>query len=54
MAFINSLASYLVLMIVIVIVGAIAIFGGITLRKRANARAALAVQGDELTEESKA
>lgn len=50
MAFVNSLASYLVLMIVIVIVGSIAIFGGITLRKRANAKAALAAQNAEVSE----
>ena len=41
MAFVNSLASYLMLMIVFVIVGAIAIFGGITLRKRMDAKKAM-------------
>jgi len=40
MAFVNSLASYFMLMVVFVIVGAIAIFGGITLRKRANEKEA--------------
>ncbi len=48
MAFVNSLASYLMLMIVFVIVGAIAIFGGITLRKRTDAKAAM--QNAELSE----
>lgn len=41
MAFINSFASYLMLMIVFVIVGAVAITLGITLRKKANEKAAL-------------
>lgn len=38
MIFLNSLASYLLLMIIIVIVGAVAIFLGITLRKRKDAK----------------
>lgn len=50
MAFINSLVSYLALMIVIVILGAIAITLGITLRKRANAKAALE-QGEDFEED---
>ncbi len=50
MAFVNSLVSYLMLMIVFVIVGAIAIFGGITLRKRADAKAAMTVQNADVSE----
>ena len=38
MAFVNSFASYLVLMIVFVVVGAVAIALGIGLRKRSNAK----------------
>ncbi len=38
MAFVNSFASYLMLMIVFVVVGAVAITLGITLRKRSDAK----------------
>lgn len=50
MEFVSSFLSYLILMIVFVIVGAIAIFIGITLRKTSNAKALL--QQDEETEAS--
>lgn len=44
MAFINSFASYLLLLLVIVVLCGISIFVGITLRKRKNAQIEAAVE----------
>lgn len=49
--FVNSLLSYLLVFVVIVIVAGIAIFIGITMRKKKNAKMALEA---EMTEETDA
>ncbi len=44
MGFINGFLSYLVVLLVFVAVGGVAIFLGISLRKRANAKAEVSVE----------
>lgn len=50
-AFLNSFLSYLMLMLIIVVLGAIAITLGITLRKRKDAKEALLASAQADTEE---
>ena len=48
MGFVNSLASYLLLMVITVAVGAVAVFLGITLRRKSNAKDMLQKDEEQL------